>query len=58
MTYSVIITLIIKDRWHGLAAYLPAIIHYFIHFLLTIITHVGESNLGEHGTYETLATLP
>ena len=43
---------------NGLAAYLPAIIHYHIHFFFTMITHVGESNLGEHGTYETLATLP
>ena len=26
------------------AAYLPAVIHYHTHFLLTIITHVGGSN--------------
>ena len=25
-------------------AYLPAVIHYHTHFLLTIITHVGGSN--------------
>ena len=31
-------------RWHGLAAYSPAVIHYHTHFLLTIITHVGGSN--------------
>ena len=24
-------------RWHGLAAYLPAVIHYHTHFLLTIV---------------------
>ena len=32
------------ERWHGLAAYLPAVIHYHTHFLLTIIIHVGGSN--------------
>ena len=32
------------QRWHGLAAYSPAVIHYNIHFLFTIITHVGGSN--------------
>ena len=31
-------------RSHGLAAYLPAVIHYHTHFLFTIITHVGGSN--------------
>ena len=30
--------------WHGSAAYLPAVIHYYTHFLLTIITHVEGSN--------------
>ena len=31
-------------RSHGLAAYLPAVIYYHTHFLLTIIIHVGGSN--------------
>ena len=30
--------------WHGSAAYLPVVIYYYTHFLLTIITHVEGSN--------------